>query len=384
VRGPEEVVVLERVTGVELGRRLIVVDAVAYITAVSGDNPVSARVIALDVDEASVLSLDAATLNTESRHRLDPAPLGSLLTSGRGKNQLIWVPVGPLPVTEEHPATEGGITIFRGGTLSLEDTVPLPGPATVMGWDPVANLVHAAGPGAMWTLQPHGDSRSGYAVYDQTDIEGDATALAFDVSDTSQTDDHGRLVVATARGDAGSLVSIDVSDNAYAWRLAATAFGAALAGLVYLLTAMLFRRRSIAILAALFVAVDLMSYAMSRIAMNDIFVAFFIIAAYALFWPIWGGRWARSAWWVLPVVGVVIGLAAASKWVGWYALIGLWFLVLLRSQLGRFALIAAAGFGAVAVGIGGNLVSNKVVAAGAFDQITAAAEACVAAINFAS
>ena len=37
--------------------------------------------------------------------------------------------------------------------------------------------------------------------------------------------------------------------------------------------------------------------------------------------------------------------------------------------------------GAVAVGIGGNLVSNRVVAEGAFDQITAAARACVAGLR---
>ncbi len=37
--------------------------------------------------------------------------------------------------------------------------------------------------------------------------------------------------------------------------------------------------------------------------------------------------------------------------------------------------------GAVAVGIGGNLVSNKLVAAGAFDQITAAARVCVDGIR---
>ena len=37
--------------------------------------------------------------------------------------------------------------------------------------------------------------------------------------------------------------------------------------------------------------------------------------------------------------------------------------------------------GAVAVGIGGNLVSNKLVAAEAFDQITATARACVNAIH---
>jgi 2-dehydro-3-deoxyphosphogluconate aldolase / (4S)-4-hydroxy-2-oxoglutarate aldolase len=37
--------------------------------------------------------------------------------------------------------------------------------------------------------------------------------------------------------------------------------------------------------------------------------------------------------------------------------------------------------GAVAVGIGGNLVSNKLVAAGAFDQITASAKACIEAVH---
>lgn len=37
--------------------------------------------------------------------------------------------------------------------------------------------------------------------------------------------------------------------------------------------------------------------------------------------------------------------------------------------------------GAVAVGIGGNLVSNKLVAAEAFDQITAAAKACMDSIQ---
>jgi 2-dehydro-3-deoxyphosphogluconate aldolase/(4S)-4-hydroxy-2-oxoglutarate aldolase len=37
--------------------------------------------------------------------------------------------------------------------------------------------------------------------------------------------------------------------------------------------------------------------------------------------------------------------------------------------------------GAVAVGIGGNLVSNKLVAAGAFDQITETARACVLAVQ---
>ena len=118
------------------------------------------------------------------------------MTSGRGTNQLTWVPVGPLPATDEHPATTGGISIFQEGPSSRRHRPP-PSPARAMGWDPVANLVYAAGDSAVWVIEPHGDSRSGYGVYDEVDIGGEPLALGFDVSDTSQTDDHGQLIVAT-------------------------------------------------------------------------------------------------------------------------------------------------------------------------------------------
>ena len=91
---------------------------------------------------------------------------------------------------------------------------------------------------------------------------------------------------------------------------------------------------------------------MSRISMNDIFVATFIVAAYLVFWQVWSGRWARSAWWALPLVGVLIGLAAATKWVGFYALAGLLALVLARSDLGRLLLVALVAFALVVGGIG--------------------------------
>ncbi|HET9498534.1 MAG TPA: phospholipid carrier-dependent glycosyltransferase, partial [Candidatus Limnocylindria bacterium] len=350
VRGPDEVAVFERVTGVELVRREMDADAVSYVVAVGGDTPVTARVLVLDVAASTVQTLDATTLATESTESVPSTPLGLMMTSGRGTSQLTWIPVGPLAANEEHPATTGGVMILRGGEITPDDTVALPGPATALGWDPVANLVFVGGEGAVWVIEPHGDSRSGFGVYDEVAITGLPTVMALDISDHSQTDDHGRLIVGT-EADPPELVRIDVSQNAFAWRFAATIFGALLAGLVYLLTAMLFRRRSIAILAGIFVAIDLMSFAMSRIAMNDIFVAVFIVAAYALFWPMWSGRWQRSAWIVLPLVGVMIGLAAGSKWVGWYALIGLWFLVLLRSQLGRVLVVAATGFATIAIGL---------------------------------
>ena len=114
----------------------------------------------------------------------------------------------------------------------------------------------------------------------------------------------------------------------------------------------MFRRRRIAVLAGLFVAFDAMSYVMSRIAMNDIFAAFFIVAGYLLFWQVWSLRWRHSAWWALPAVGVLIGLAAATKWVGFYALVGIWVLVLGRTALGRLVLLATVAFLAVVAGFG--------------------------------
>ena len=160
--------------------------------------------------------------------------------------------------------------------------------------------------------------------------------------------------MSTADGSGGgSIVTIDAGSNAFAWRLSGVIFGSALVGLVYLLVATMFSRRRIAVLAAAFVALDPMSYVMSRISMNDIFVATFIVAAYLVFWQVWSGRWARSAWWALPLVGVLIGLAAASKWVGFYALGGLLVLVLARSALGRLLLVALAAFVLVLGAIGG-------------------------------
>ena len=51
-------------------------------------------------------------------------------------------------------------------------------------------------------------------------------------------------------------------------------------------------------------------------------------------------RQARWAFWpLLPVVGVLLGLALASKWVAAYAIGALGILMLVRSALGRLILI---------------------------------------------
>ena len=367
-RGPDGIAELERETGVSVATSTLVASGIGFVPASgSGDTATGSRVVAVDPDRTSLVVLDGATLKpdtklagTDGEIPLASTPAGPILVQGSGKNLQVWVPLGPLAADDEHPAVEGGMSVFDEN-LQLTDTVALPGSAVAIGWQRVANVVyvtgheHGSGAPVVWTVQPIGNGgtqSAGFATFDTTALPGDPLVIGFDFSDDSQSDDHSLLLVSTGTGSAGRLVSIDAGSNAFAWRLAGIVFGALLVGIVYLFAATLFSRRRIAVLAAAFVTVDGMSYVMSRIAMNDIFVAVFILAAYAVFWQIWSGRWGRSAWWALPLVGVLIGLAAASKWVGWYALIGLWVLVLARSHFGRFLLVAGIGFLTIVAGLG--------------------------------
>jgi predicted membrane-bound dolichyl-phosphate-mannose-protein mannosyltransferase len=353
-RGSNGITTAERETGAVLATKPIVTPALAI--APGSDDP---AVIVVDTAKRSVMALDPSTLAERSTGVtvLDEQPLGPLAVVGTGTDQQVWIAVGDLPKTDEHPAVNGGITVLTASSLAPISTVPLPGRATALAWQSIANIVYAtgsdpSGTAKLWEIDALGDSRSGFATFDETALPAPATAMAFDISNHAQADDDARLLVATRGSNGATLVNVDAGSNAFAWRLMGIVFGAVLVVLIYLLAAAMFRRRGIAILAALFVTFDGMSYVMSRIAMNDIYVAVFIVAAYLVFWQIWSSRWARSAWWALPLVGVLIGLAAATKWVGWYALAGLWVLVLARSALGRFLLVGAIGFLTIVAGIG--------------------------------
>ena len=75
--------------------------------------------------------------------------------------------------------------------------------------------------------------------------------------------------------------------------------------------------------SALFVLVDGMFFVQSRIGMNDVYVGLFIVAAYTrlrrdLDGLVAGPR--RRSGLAMPIVGLLLGLALASKWVAAYAI----------------------------------------------------------------
>ncbi len=366
LRGPDGIAVIERATDAVSASAE---GAYGGIGLVQGIDEEPDSIVVTDPARGAVLFLDAVTLEVprdadeeEIVVEVDAALIGPLLVRGSGDDQQVFALTGALAATDEHSETNGGIAALDADEESLIGLVPLPGAGSLIGHQRVAGVVYVAGVAAdgqpeAWVLEPHVESRRdgtiGLAAFDATVLPGTPLALGFDIASTSQGDDRGRMLISTASAEgSGELVRVDAGSNAFAWRLSGVTFGAILVALVYLLAATMFSRRRIAVLAAAFVALDPMSYVMSRISMNDIFVTVFIVAAYTLFWQIWSGRWQRSAWWVLPLVGVLIGLAAATKWVGFYALAGLLVLVLARSHLGRLVLVGLVALAAIIGGIG--------------------------------
>jgi predicted membrane-bound dolichyl-phosphate-mannose-protein mannosyltransferase len=377
VRGSDGLAVIDADAGTVLASSDLEVAGMALVDDVGETHaglavadPAASELAFLDPATLEPISVDITTDACPERYEevetqvcerspvdLPAAPLGPMTTQGSGDDQSVWVLLAESPDADE----AGAMTVVRPTQTHEQITVPLPGEPHDIVWNRVTNIVHIAGSDRVWTVEPHGEERSGgehdpdfagYAVFDETRLDGRPVALALDASRHEPSEDHERLIVATESGGTGRLVHVDVGSNAFAWRIAGIVFGALLAGLVYLVGATMFARRRIAVLAGVFVAFDAMSFAQSRISMNDVFVAVFIVAAYLLMWQIWSGRWRGSAWWALPVVGILIGLAAGTKWVGFYALAGLWVLVLARSDLGRLVLLAGGTFLLVVAGIG--------------------------------
>jgi len=254
-----------------------------------------------------------------------------------------------LYVTTADPGGPAYVTITVGGSSApdaavMGQTHPLPGFGSWVGFDEATDQVHVLGTppvgrpadevATVYVIEPHA-----YAVYADAALTFPPAALAIDANEAFLSSDREQLL---AIGAGGTTAAVDAGSHAFAWRLPGVLAGVAMAALLYLLTRILFRRRAVAMLVACLTVLDGMFFVQSRIAMNDAYVGLFIIAAYTLFAALWTGAWRwRGAFWVgMPAIGLLLGLALASKWVAAYAIGALGILILARSALGRVVLLA--------------------------------------------
>ena len=309
--------------------------------------------------------LDPTAVAVVSKVSLQGGAHGMALVTGIDDNKL-YVTSGT--------AAKPGYDIIKVSGDSAANPVsqghnPLPNLGSLVTYDAASQMVHilglapgatANGPWTVYVVEPHGN-----AVFADARLPDgfQPTAWASDFNPDYPSEDRQQLLVFDG---GGTTAQIDTGSHAFAWRLPGVIAGAIMAGLLYLLTRILFRRRMIAALVGLFVLADGMFFVQSRIGMNDVYVGLFIIAAYTLFAAIWTGWWkGRSAFWLgMPVIGLLLGLALASKWVAAYAIGALLLLILIRSALGRvLAILGMIGLTSVL----GYMAISVPAAAGATD-----------------
>jgi dolichyl-phosphate-mannose-protein mannosyltransferase len=115
--------------------------------------------------------------------------------------------------------------------------------------------------------------------------------------------------------------SIGISNDFFSWRLPAAIFGTAAIYLIYLLARKLFQSEKIALIAAILLSLEGLTLVMSRIGMSDIYFLFFALLS------LWLGL--EKKWFFM---GVVWGLALATKWTGVYLSLPL-FILFYRQNL---------------------------------------------------
>ena len=280
-----------------------------------------------------VTVLDATTLEPLETVILDAPVSGMALVDGLDEPTL-YAAAGEQLQT---------VLLAEGGPRT-GSAVPMPGEVSAVLYDEATNLVHAVGltpdgeAHTVYVVEPHGN-----AVFADARLPFEPRVTLMDVQPDRPAEDRQALLALSADG---TMASVDVGSHAFAWRLPGVLMGALTAAALYVLARTLFRRRSVAVLTAVLVMVESMFFVNARIAMNDTYVTGFIVAALAVFAPLYLGIWrGRLAVLLgLPTVGLLLGLALASKWAGAYAIGLVVLLILLRSALGRIiALVGMIG-----------------------------------------
>jgi hypothetical protein len=286
--------------------------------------------------------IDPANGDTSTTVALDGGAHGLALITGMDDPKL-YVTSGTVEDPTYHIILVGGEDAEAGPVD--RGSHPLPGLGTWVAFDAATQQVHimglappsAGGEGTAsdrWTvyvIEPHANAVYADALLPDGFVPA---AWAMDVEPEHQAEDRQDLLVFD--GD-GTAAVIDVGSHAFAWRLPGVLAGVLMAACLYILTRILFQRRSVAVAVAGLTIAEGMLFVQSRIGMNDVYVGLFIVAAYTVFAAVWTGWWrGRAAFWLaMPVVGLLLGLALASKWVAAYAIGALVLLLLVRSALGR-------------------------------------------------
>jgi hypothetical protein len=299
--------------------------------------------------DVGVTFIDPATVQVTTTVPLVGGGHGLALVTGVDDDRL-YVTSGTAAEPTYSVVAVAGDDASKGPT-AVGAAHPLPGLGRDVVYDPASQMVHilglapgapapaadgtASGPWTVYVTEPHGN-----AVFADARLADGFTpvAVAPDINAEHPSTDRQELLVFDA---AGSTASIELGSHAFAWRLPGVIAGALMLVCLYLLARILFRRRLVAGLVGLIVLADGMFFVQSRIGMNDVYVGLFIVAAYTVFAALWTGWWrGRAAFWLaMPIIGVLLGLALASKWVALYAIGGLALLILVRSALGRVVAI---------------------------------------------
>ncbi|MEX2136632.1 MAG: phospholipid carrier-dependent glycosyltransferase [Chloroflexota bacterium] len=345
------VVVRDRVLAVTDGHRLTLLTgagaplATASLTGLSGITtmPVGEQTQLVAAVPGGLKGLDANSLQEFSSIGLPARPLGIEFVDG---SDFGWRNQATLPTPTIYATLDSSqmaaVQVGGDGGMTLFDLFGMPGPVVEAHWNRPSNMVHvlgqtSTGDPTIYVVEPHTNS-----VFADARLPFDPVAWMLDVQPDTPSLDRQQALTFSA---SGTVVYVDAGSHASAWRLPGVVAGTLTAALMYLLARMLFRRRVVAVLLAVVMALDGLLFIQGRIAMNDSLLGFFIVAAFALLLalmqarPRGPGRWLLPVF-GLPVVGLLLGLALGTKWVGVYAIGGAVLMVLARTQAGRWLALA--------------------------------------------
>jgi 4-amino-4-deoxy-L-arabinose transferase-like glycosyltransferase len=304
---------------------------------------VSGHQLAVAAVPSGLVQLDTSTLKAVAAISLTAGATGLDLVDGspqlqRDRNLLSQ----PTLYVATGAARLETVTVGIDGTLTDQGGFPMPGPITDVRWDRATNMVHVLGKvrdgtPTVYVVEPRDNS-----IFADAALPYEPVAWVLDSQPNDPGTDRQRIL---AFAQTGVMVAVDTGSNAFAWRLPGLVAGALLAGLLYLLAMLLFRRRSVGVIFAILLSIDGLLFQQSRIAMNDVYVALFAVAAFVVLAYMLGSRATglralAEGLLLPPLMGLLFGLALASKWPGLYAMAGAALIVLLRSGLGRWLALA--------------------------------------------